>query len=219
MSENTVSKIFLPAVYAIANVDDMDQPIDYVQRLLNAGVSLLQIRSKNMNDKDLTALSTEIVKLARSHDKEKTCSVKIIINDRYDIAHKVQADGVHMGQEDSPIREARELLGLQSIIGFSTHTREQFVHGLSLPISYIAFGPVFLSPTKQGHAETTGIENLSEVAKLTNLPLVAIGGINSENASQVFEAGADSIAMISELRGTKDPAALIADFELKRKRI
>ncbi|HEX3101363.1 MAG TPA: thiamine phosphate synthase, partial [Pyrinomonadaceae bacterium] len=126
--------------------------------------------------------------------------VKIIINDRVDVALAVAADGVHLGQDDLPPAEARSILGENAIIGFSTHTIEQAIRAMNLPIDYIAIGPVFTTDTKLDPDAVIGLEGLREVRNaIGDFPLVAIGGINDTNQLSVFAAGADSAAMISAL--------------------
>lgn len=123
-----------------------------------------------------------------------------MINDRVDIALMIGAAGVHLGQEDLPPQAARKLLGPNAIIGFSTHTLEQAVEAAKMPVDYIAFGPIFPTSTKENPDPTVGLERLREIREATGkIPLVAIGGITRENAASVFEAGADSIALISDL--------------------
>jgi len=119
-----------------------------------------------------------------------------IINDYVDIALAVNADGVHLGQEDMPIREARKLLGKNKIIGISTHSLKQAVDAQRAGADYIAFGPIFKTTTKDA-GSPKGIESLIEIKKHIKIPVVAIGGITAGNASLVFETGADAAAAVS----------------------
>jgi len=131
--------------------------------------------------------------------------VKIIINDRVDIAFALDADGVHLGQDDLPPEYARKILGDDAIIGFSTHSPEQACAAAGLPVSYITIGPIFATQTKEDSEPAVGLEGLSKAKdKVGNFPLVAIGGITSENLESVFKAGADSAAIIRDLVSSAD---------------
>jgi thiamine-phosphate pyrophosphorylase len=126
--------------------------------------------------------------------------VKIVVNDRVDIALLAGADGVHLGQDDLPPSAARRILGPNAVIGVSTHTPEQARRALTDGVAdYIAFGPVFKTTTKADHEPVAGLEKLAEIRRETlGAPLVAIGGIGLENLASVLGAGADSAAIISE---------------------
>jgi thiamine-phosphate pyrophosphorylase len=134
-------------------------------------------------------------------------NVKIIINDRADIAFALRT-GVHLGQNDLPPQAARKLLGKNAVIGFSTHSVEQATEAVRLPVDYIAIGPVFATKTKQNPEKTVGLKVVERVRRIIgNFPLVAIGGITFENAGSVFDAGADSVAVIGDLLGEPDKIA------------
>jgi thiamine-phosphate pyrophosphorylase len=123
----------------------------------------------------------------------------VIINDRVDIAIAVNADGVHVGQDDLPVSKARLMLGESAIIGYSTHSLKQAVEASFEPIDYIAIGPVFHTDTKENPDPVVGLEGIAEVRKGISKPLVAVGGITLDRARSVIEAGADSLAVISDL--------------------
>ena len=123
------------------------------------------------------------MKIARAND------VKIIINDRVDIALALKADGVHLGQDDLPPAEARKILGEKAIIGFSTHNFEQALQAVKLPINYLAIGPVFATQTKENPDKTIGLESVEKVREaIGDFPLVAIGGISQENFYEVLKS-------------------------------
>jgi thiamine-phosphate pyrophosphorylase len=139
----------------------------------------------------------------------KESDTQLIINDRADVALAVGAHGVHLGQDDMPPEAARKLLGPHAIIGYSTHSVEQAQHALTLPMDYIAIGPIFETATKTDTSPTLGLAGLRAVRKaIGNAHLVAIGGISHDNARQVIEAGADSVAVISAL--LRDPRNISA---------
>ncbi len=201
-----------PALYAIANVDDWNDPLAYVRELLHSGVNLLQIRSKRWNAAALTEFCTATVEeIAKLRSR-----CKLIVNDLPAAALASGADGVHLGQDDESPERARVTLGPAAIIGLSTHTLEQVSSAPFSLLDYIGFGPVFASPTKQGHAAITGIELLSQAVQLSTVPVVAIGGIDKSNAKQVFANGAASVAAVSALASNDDLEGLLIEFENMR---
>jgi len=126
--------------------------------------------------------------------------VRIIINDRVDVALAVEADGVHLGQDDMPPRAARLLLGEESLIGLSTHNLQQAIDAAAEPVDYLALGPIFTTSSKSDTAPPVGLDGLTSVRQaIGRKPLVAIGGITVCNAQAVLRAGADSLAVISAL--------------------
>lgn len=158
------------------------------------GASLIQLREKQLPALQLYEHATAAVAAA------PRTGVQLIINDRADIALAAGAYGVHLGQDDMPPDAARQLLGPQGIIGYSTHNVEQARRALTLPINYIAIGPIFATATKSDTSPTLGLDGLQAVRHAVgNAQLVAIGGISHANARQVIEAGADSVAVISAL--------------------
>jgi thiamine-phosphate pyrophosphorylase len=167
---------------------------EQVKRLIKGGAEFIQLRDKYSTPKDFYESASEALKIARK------ANVKLIINDRVDIALALKADGVHLGQDDLPPASARKILGEQAIIGFSTHNIEQANTASKFPIDYIAFGPVFGTTTKETPDKTTGIEMIKNVREIVGeIPLVAIGGITLKNYQEVLDAGADSVAIISNL--------------------
>ncbi len=170
-----------------------------VEELIKGGAEFIQLREKHSSPRDFYEAAEQSIDLAGKS------SVRIIINDRVDIALALKADGVHIGQDDLPPEYARRILGPNAIIGFSTHSPKQALAALSLPIDYIAIGPIFATQTKENPDTPLGIDGLKQVREITgDFPLVAIGGINSTNLEDIFAAGADSAAMIGDL--ISDPA-------------
>jgi thiamine-phosphate pyrophosphorylase len=126
--------------------------------------------------------------------------VRLIVNDRVDIALAAGAAGVHLGQDDLSPEAARKLLGSDAIIGYSTHNIDQAISAIKLPIDYLAIGPIFSTTTKTDTAPVLGLDGLRAVRRtIGQFPLVAIGGITLNNAREIIDAGADSIAVISAL--------------------
>ena len=192
----------LPKIYPLTDVQLTGlSHAEQVRRLALGGARVIQLREKLMTGSQFYDAATDALTTAREH------GVTLIINDRVDIALAVGADGVHLGQDDLPPHEARKLLGTNAIIGYSTHSLTQARKALSFPIDYIAIGPVFSTSTKADTAPTIGLEGVSEVRRaIQEIHLVAIGGINELNAASVFDAGADSVAVISTL--LSDPSAI-----------
>lgn len=188
-------KLILPKIYPItdarlAKISHRAQ----VEKLIAGGAEMIQLREKKLASADFYEAAEAALETARQSN------VKIIINDRVDIARALKADGVHLGQDDLPPEHARRILGDAAIIGFSTHDLEQVRRAVSLPINYLAIGPIFTTKTKENPDQTVGIEMIKETRDLIgDFPMVAIGGITSENFQSVLAAGANSAAIVSDL--------------------
>ncbi len=195
----------LPRLYAILDLDlvqrrGLDPEVVHGDWLA-AGVRLTQLRAKNMASGPMLALADRLRLAAHA------AGAWLIVNDRVDVAVMAGADGVHVGQEDlSPasVRQACDVLGAPAsfVVGFSTHDDAQVTAGLDEPVSYLAFGPVFITGTKARPDPVVGLEGLRAARTLTapgEVPLVAIGGIGETNARDVIAAGADSVAVASDL--------------------
>lgn len=196
----------LPKLYAITDSQMSNcSHEEIVQMMLSAGARLIQLRDKDASAKELLDAARACARLTRE------AGAMLIINDRVDVALTAGADGVHLGQEDLSVEEAREILGDDKIIGISTHNPDQFRAALETSANYIAVGPVFQTTTKENPSPVVGLELVREAKKLTDRPLVAIGGISVERAPEVIAAGADSVAVISALY----PFGDITDFFTK----
>lgn len=177
-----------------------------VERLAEGGATFIQLREKLASPREFYESAFEAMKVARR------LGVRIIINDRLDIAIAVGADGAHLGQDDLPPERARALAGESFIIGFSTHNLKQALEADFTPVDYIAIGPVFQTSTKEKPDPAVGLEGVSEIKQRISKPLVAIGGITIDRAQDVIAAGADSLAVISDLCATGDIAARTHEF-------
>jgi thiamine-phosphate pyrophosphorylase len=173
---------------------------EIADRLVEAGVELLQYRDKHGSAGRILDSSQALA--ARFVPK----GVRLIVNDRADIAAMAGAAGVHVGQEDLPVDEARKICGAPLWVGVSTHTLEQLRAAEATSADYIAVGPIFPTGTKANPDPVVGLEFLRAARQITRKPLVAIGGITVESASEVYRAGADSIAVIRDLMAARDPA-------------
>jgi thiamine-phosphate pyrophosphorylase len=184
----------LPRLYPItsAEVSGLSHS-DQVERLAAGGATLIQLREKRASPREFFHAVVEAMTVARR------AGVRIIVNDRIDIAIAAGADGVHLGQDDIPPEDARRILGNERIIGYSTHSLRQALEANELPVDYVAIGPVFNTLTKANPDPVVGLDLVRDVSSTLSKPLVAIGGINLENAASVIEAGAGSVAVISDL--------------------
>jgi thiamine-phosphate pyrophosphorylase len=191
-------------------------PIDVARACLNGGARFLQVRAKAKSAAALLDLASEVVMLARPS------GALVVVNDRSDVAKLAGAGGVHLGQEDLAPAAARSILDLpaipegragasRGIIGKSTHTDNQLAAAASEPIDYVAIGPVFHTGTKATGYQAVGLEMVQRATR-AGLPVVAIGGITLENARSVVDAGASSVAVISNLLATGDPEARVRAF-------
>ena len=167
---------------------------EQVAEFAKRGMTLVQLREKNLSPDEFYREAEQAMLVARHH------GIKIIINDRVDIALAVRADGVHLGQDDLPVDAARRLLDKNVIIGCSTHNLAQARQAAHLLIDYLAIGPVFPTSTKDSSNPVVGLAGLSAVRQaVPEIPLVAIGGINAANREAVMTTGADAVAIISDL--------------------
>jgi thiamine-phosphate pyrophosphorylase len=201
----------LPRLYPIVNVADASEPaIERALRLARdlaaAGVSLLQLRAKPLPAGPLTELAIEVVRATVAH------GCRVIVNDRADVALAAGAAGVHVGDEDLPVEAVRRVVGPDFIVGYSTHSVEEVEAAAGLAVDYIGFGPVFESPTKPRVRAPRGIELLRAACKASRHPIVAIGGITRENSRLAWEAGAASVAAISEFERAEDVGALLREW-------
>jgi thiamine-phosphate pyrophosphorylase len=187
----------LPRIYPIT-----DQALsglshaEQVARLIDGGATLIQIRDKQSSPKAFLHDARAAKRIADQNN------VKLIINDRVDIAMAIDAAGVHVGQSDLPVDVARRLLNENTIVGFSTHNLQQAELAVEASVDYLAFGPIFGTRTKVDRDPTVGLDLLSSAKRVVrDVPLVAIGGITAENCRAVLAAGADSVAVISAVVG------------------
>jgi thiamine-phosphate pyrophosphorylase len=189
-------KFRLPRVYAITDTKISGlSHAEQVARLCAGGAKLIQLREKRLSPRDFYQEAAAALRVAREH------GAKLIINDRADLALALGADGLHVGQDDLPPEAARRLLGREAIIGFSTHSVAQAAAAAQMPLDYLAIGPVFATSTKENPDAVVGLDGLRQVREALGgeFPLVAIGGITTQNAPAVRAAGADSVAVISGL--------------------
>ena len=194
-----MASLVLPPLYAILDPEQTQGRAaeDTLRQLLAGGAAIVQLRVKTMAPRNFL----ELARFARAETRAYGC--KLIINDRVDVALACDADGVHLGQDDLPLAAGRKLVG-QKIVGVSTHDIEQARDAERKGADYIGFGPMFDTTTKNTGYAARGVEMLGKIRAAVKLPIVAIGGINEQNVTQVWQAGADSAAIISDLLGAAD---------------
>ena len=179
---------------------------EIVREAALGGVTMVQLREKDISTREFIALAKEILAILRP------LGIPLIINDRVDVAVCSGADGVHLGQSDMPCAEARRLLGPGKIIGLSVENMDQVLEAGREDVDYIGVSPVFATPTKTDTAAPFGLSGLREAAGISRHPAVAIGGMNASTAEAVMQAGADGIAVVSAIVCAPDPRAASAQL-------
>jgi thiamine-phosphate pyrophosphorylase len=196
-----------PALYAILDPSLTAEPaISIAGKLAAGGTKLIQLRDKHASAGKLYSQALEYLLVLRPF------GVRLIVNDRPDIAAMSGAGGVHVGQEDLPVKEALAICGSEAWVGVSTHNIEQLREAVLTSADYIAVGPIFPTSSKQNPDPVVGLDLLRQARQLTRKPLVAIGGITIESAAEVFRSGADSVAVIRNLVDAPDPAGRAQEF-------
>ncbi|EGO63388.1 thiamine phosphate synthase [Acetonema longum] len=183
--------------------------IEVVRAMIDAGVKVIQYREK---EKKKLYKYQECIRIREMTQK---AGVTFIINDDIDLALLVKPDGVHIGQEDLPIEEVRQLVGEEMIIGLSTHSPQQAQEAVKRGADYIGVGPVFATRTKKDVSAATGLDYVKYVAEHIPLPSVAIGGIKTDNIASVRQAGADCFALITDIVGAADIGARIKELRAR----
>ena len=199
--------LVLPPLYVILDAALLTtSEVDVAKELTDAGVRLFQYRNKRGSSRELlqasTALAAELV----------PAGATFFVNDRPDVAFLCGASGVHVGQHDLPVAESRAVLGQGKLLGVSTHNLEQFGAAAETDADYVALGPIFATDSKANSDPVVGTTMIRKARKLTQKPIVAIGGITLERAREVIEAGADSVAVISDILRAPDPGKRSRQF-------
>jgi len=201
------NRLALPPLYVILDAALLPcDPIILTKNLLEAGARLFQYRNKTSSSRELLQASQALCLTVVQH-----CGI-FVVNDRADIARLSGASGVHLGQEDLSIAAARQVVGNKSLIGLSTHNLRQFQAAAGSDADYIAVGPIFTTGSKQNPDPVVGLDFIRQARKLTSKPIVAIGGITAESAREVTDAGADSVAVISDILSAKNPAKRVRQY-------
>ncbi len=195
-----MTSVFLDSVGASRTYPITDRSLsglshaEQVAAFAGHGMTIVQLREKNLSPGEFYREAEQSITVARHY------GLKIIINDRVDIALALKADGVHLGQDDLPVEAARRLLGNDAIIGLSTHNLAQAQHAAGLAIDNLAIGPIFPTATKESSDAPVDLVGLTAVRHaVSGIPLVAIGGLNARNRDRAIAAGADVIALIRDI--------------------
>jgi thiamine-phosphate pyrophosphorylase len=200
-------RLVMPRLYVILDAELVRGDIQHIARdLMGAGVRLLQYRGKNVSARAMLETSSD---LAASAHEQNTI---FFVNDRPDVAYLAGADGVHVGQDDLTAEVTRGLVGPERWVGVSTHNPEQFQAAAATSADYIAIGPIFATNSKANPDPVVGTETIRKVRTLTEKPSVAIGGLRLDQAAEAIAAGADSVAVISDILTANDPAKRAEQF-------
>ena len=201
--------LYLLTDRSILNGRDLFQA---VEDSIKGGVTLVQLREKNISSLDFYNIAVKMKKLVNSY------GIPLIINDRLDIALAAQADGLHIGQEDLPLEITRKLLGPNKILGYSVANVEQAIFGQSMGADYLGAGAVYPTSSKADTGVAIGTEELKKIKQAVSLPVVGIGGIGLSNIEEVKMTGIDGISLISAILGSVDiEATSRALFNIWRK--
>jgi thiamine-phosphate pyrophosphorylase len=202
-----LNRLVLPRLYVILDAALLTIPeTECAQKLADAGVRLLQYRNKTASSRQLSESASRLASLLIPR------GVSFVVNDRADIASLSGATGVHVGQEDLGVQEARCVIGPDKWVGISTHNLDQFERAAASSADYIAVGPVFSTSTKTNPDPVVGLNFIGKARSLTSKPIVAIGGITLDRSADVIRAGADSVAVISDILFAPDPAKRARQF-------
>jgi thiamine-phosphate pyrophosphorylase len=201
------NRLALPPLYVILDAALLpSDPIELTKKLLDAGARLFQYRNKTSSSRELLHASQALCMTARQHGGT------FLVNDRADISRLSGASGVHLGQDDLSVAAARAVVGTDCLIGLSTHNLRQFAAAVESSADYIAVGPIFSTSGKQNPDAVVGVDFIRTVRKLTTKPIVAIGGITLDRTREVIDAGADSVAVISDILKAKNPADRVRQY-------
>ncbi|MDN3715019.1 thiamine phosphate synthase [Vibrio breoganii] len=199
--------------YELYFVTDDQQDIEtlcsVVKQAIAGGVTMVQIREKHGDVRAFIERARAVKSVMRGS------GVPLIINDRVDVALAVDACGVHLGQSDMPVADARRLLGDNKLLGLSVESEEQLLEAQSFAVDYLGVSAIFATPTKTNTVKHWGIEGLTKAVELSKLPLVAIGGINDSNIKSVVDTGVDGIALVSAISAASDPTQASKDLLIK----
>src|SRR5579863_3685566 len=206
--------LVFPPLYAIIDAALLKKTseLSFVEMMAESGVELLQYRNKRASSRELFEASQSISATLTRLAKPGLYKPRFIVNDRADIAVLVNAQGVHVGQQDLNVEEARAIVGPDNLVGVSTHSLEQLDAADKTSADYIAFGPIFPTSSKENPDPVVGLDLLREARQHTLKPIVAIGGLTLERAADTFRAGADSLAVARDLIASSDPGKRAHEF-------
>jgi thiamine-phosphate pyrophosphorylase len=195
--------------------------LDKIQEAAAAGVDWIQIREKDLSCKECAALTSRAIERAANAPGSKPGRTRILVNDRLDVALSQPSGGVHLGENSLPVEKARKLADSRSrsedfLVGISCHSVEAATAAAHGGANYVFFGPVFATPSKAAYGAPQGLARLAEVCRAISLPVVAIGGVTSDNAALCLSAGASGIAAIRLFQDAKDLASLVKTLRTQK---
>jgi thiamine-phosphate diphosphorylase len=200
-------KFRLPPLYPIIDSEFNPHTLQFVvNELGRTEITLVQLREKRASSREFLRITEQALEISKPHQ------LVVIVNDRPDIAWLAGTHGVHLGQEDLPVVDARKLLGPDRIIGASTHNLSQALEAQQSPTDYVAIGPIYATISKKNPDPLLEWEELKAIRRQVTKPLVAIGGINTENAKRLFDLGIDSVAVIRDLLCAENIASKVEEF-------
>ncbi|BAU27978.1 thiamine-phosphate diphosphorylase [Aneurinibacillus soli] len=193
-------------VYLVMDIGDVNgqSALAIAQAAIAGGVDVIQLREKKAPLHDVIETGRKLCKLCRDH------GVLFIVNDRVDVALLLEADGVHVGQDDLPADEARRLVGTDMFIGVSASSMEEAQRALEQGADYLGVGAIYATNSKSDAGDPVTPQLIADIRAITSVPLVGIGGITVDNCTDVMEHGADGVAVISAIVGAPDPKAAAA---------
>ncbi|WP_096155286.1 MULTISPECIES: thiamine phosphate synthase [Bacillus] len=207
-----VTKQHMQVYFVMGSTNCLKSPTEVLKEAIDGGITFFQFREKGEGSKvgeEKFQLAKQLMDICRANQ------VPFVVNDDIDLAMRLNADGVHIGQEDGNIEEVRKLIG-NKILGVSTHNVEEAQEAQKKGADYIGVGPMFFTSTKEDIEEVKGPSVISSIRKAgVELPIVGIGGISTENAEEVVQAGADGVAVISAISKALSPNKAV--MELKKK--
>jgi thiamine-phosphate pyrophosphorylase len=200
-------RLVLPRLYVILDAALIFIPEkECARNLVDAGVRLIQYRNKRASARQYFETCRELAEFL------KPAGVQFIVNDRADVAALAEADGVHVGQDDLGVEQAREVVGPAKWVGVSTHNAEQFQAAAKTSADYLAVGPILATASKENPDPVVGVGFVRQARAMSDKPIVAIGGITLESAAEVLDAGADSVAVISDILRAENPGRRARQF-------
>ncbi|HVF71755.1 MAG TPA: thiamine phosphate synthase [Chthoniobacterales bacterium] len=196
MSPADLSRCRLYAILDLGYVE-LEQAASVTEKLLTGGADVVQLRAKDRAGSEISQLARGLTQITRPRN------VPLIINDHAEVARDVGADGVHVGQDDMSVEEARAIVGSNRVVGKSTHSLDQAVRAFHEGADYIGFGPIFATPTKPEY-QPVGLDEIERVHEAVQIPIFCIGGIKLDNLPKVIEAGARRVVIVSGLLQASD---------------
>jgi thiamine-phosphate pyrophosphorylase len=209
--------LVFPPLYAIIDAALLKtSELSFAELMAESWVEILQYRHKRATSRQLfetsRSLSAGLLRLTSGASRPRRIVPRLIVNDRADVALLARAGGVHVGQNDLGVEQARAIVGQEMWVGVSTHTLEQVEAAEKTSANYVAFGTIFATATKENPDPVVGLELLAQARQVTRKPLVAIGGITLERAAETYTAGADALAVARDLLLADDPGARARAF-------